>query len=204
MNISAYFSEYGTPKTGLSATITIYDVSDSSVVINAAAMTEMANGFYTYVFAAIDTSKEYTAICDSVTLTGPERYAVLGFSSLATETKQDIIDTNVDTINSNVVSIETKVDTIDTVVDAIKLKTDTLGGAGAITYTYTVTDSVTGNPIDGVAVWVTTDSAGANTIASGTTDDSGVVTFYLDAGTKYFWRSRSGYNFTNPDTEVVS
>jgi len=183
MNISAYFSEYGTPKTGLSATITIYDVSDSSVVINAAAMTEMANGFYTYVFAAIDTSKEYTAICDSVTLTGPERYAVVGFSSL---------------------SIETKVDTIDTVVDAIKLKTDTLGGAGAITYTYTVTDSVTGNPIDGVAVWVTTDSAGANTIATGTTNDSGVATFYLDAGTKYFWRSRSGYNFDNPDTEVVS
>lgn len=171
MNISAYFSEYGTPKTGLSATITIYDVSDSSVIINAAAMTEMANGFYTYVFAALDNSKEYTAICDSVTLTGPERYAVVGFSGI---------------------------------VEAIKAKTDTLGGAGAITYAYTLTDSVTGNPIDGASVWVTTDSAGTDIIATGTTNDSGVVTFYLDAATRYFWRSRSGYNFDNPDTEVVS
>jgi len=81
-----------------------------------------------------------------------------------------------------------------------------LGGAtaGAITYAYTLTDSVTGNPIDGASVWVTTDSAGTDIIASGTTNDSGVVMFYLDAATRYFWRSRSGYNFDNPDTEVVS
>jgi len=93
---------------------------------------------------------------------------------------------------------------VDTVVDAIKLKTDTLGGAGAITWTYTLTDADTGALIDGASVWVTTDSAGANVIASGVTDDSGQVTFYLDAGTVYVWRSRAGYNFTNPDTEVVS
>jgi hypothetical protein len=77
-------------------------------------------------------------------------------------------------------------------------------GAGAITWTYTVTDASTGVPIGGVDVWVTTDIAGVNVIASGVTDSSGVVTFTLDAGTVYVWRSRSGYNFTNPDTEVVS
>ena len=99
---------------------------------------------------------------------------------------------------------EAKQDIIDTVVDAIKLKTDTLGGAGAITWTYTLTDADTGALIDGASVWVTTDSAGANVIASGTTNDSGVVTFYLDAGTYYFWRSRAGYNFTNPQEAVVS
>ena len=77
-------------------------------------------------------------------------------------------------------------------------------GAGSVTWTYTLTDADTGALIDGASVWVTTDIAGANVIASGTTNDSGVVTFYLDAGTYYFWRSRSGYNFTNPDTEVVA
>jgi len=78
-------------------------------------------------------------------------------------------------------------------------------GAGAIAWTYTVTDADTGAPIDGVAVWVTTDSAGADVIASGTTDDSGEVTFHLDAAaTRYIWRSRSGYNFTNPDIEEVA
>ncbi len=77
-------------------------------------------------------------------------------------------------------------------------------GAGAITWTYTLTDSVSGNPIDGAEVWVSSDSVGSNVIASGTTNQSGIVTFYLDAGTVYLWRKKSGYNFTNPDQETVS
>lgn len=78
-------------------------------------------------------------------------------------------------------------------------------GAGAVTWTYTLTDADTGAPIDGAEVWVTTDSAGANVIASGTTDASGIVTFYLDAAAKrYIWRKRAGYNFVNPDEEEIS
>jgi hypothetical protein len=53
-------------------------------------------------------------------------------------------------------------------------------------------------------MWVTTDEAGNNVIASGRTDSYGNVTFYLDAGTVYIWGQKDGYNFTNPDTEVVS
>ena len=195
MNISAYFSVSGVPSTGLSPTITIYDVSDGSEDVSAAAMTEIASGFYTYAFSAIDISKEYVAICDSVTLTGSERYAVVGFSSLATESKQDTAQTDLDTITG---------------ADGVTLATlqpnyaPAALGAGAVTYAYTLTDDVTGNPIDGASVWVTTDSAGTDIIASGTTNDSGVVTFYLDAATRYFWRQRSGYTFSNPDTEVVS
>ena len=79
-----------------------------------------------------------------------------------------------------------------------------VSGAGAITWAYTLTDSTTGVPLDGAEVWVTTDSAGLNVIASGTTDTNGVVTFYLDAGTVYVWRKKAGYNFTNPDQETVS
>jgi hypothetical protein len=77
-------------------------------------------------------------------------------------------------------------------------------GAGAITWPYTLTDSDTGAPIDGAEVWVTTDLAGANIIASGVTDAYGVVTFTLDAGVVYVWRKKAGYNFVNPDTEVVA
>jgi len=77
-------------------------------------------------------------------------------------------------------------------------------GAGAIEWPYIVTDADTGALIDGAEVWVTSDSAGTNTIASGVTDSVGSVTFYLDAGTYYFWTQRAGYNFTNPDTEVVA
>ncbi len=77
-------------------------------------------------------------------------------------------------------------------------------GAGVVTWTYTVTDSISGLPIADVLVWVTTDSAGTNTIASGLTNAYGIATFYLDAGTVYVWRSKAGYDFTNPDTETVS
>jgi len=78
----------------------------------------------------------------------------------------------------------------------------TLGG-GAIEKTYTVTDSGTGLAIPDVTVWVTSDSAGSNVLASGITDAYGKVTFYLDAGTVYIWRQKSSYDFDNPDTEVV-
>ena len=78
------------------------------------------------------------------------------------------------------------------------------GGAGGTSKVYTVTDSVSGLPIADVHVWVSTDTAGANVVASGYTDVSGQVTFMLDAATYYIWRMKAGYNFTNPDTEVVA
>jgi hypothetical protein len=120
--------------------------------------------------------------------------------------------------------------TLDAIVDAIKAVTDKLddtledddgtyrftenaleeaptggaAGSGGITFTYTLTSSVDSSPIPDASVWVTTDQAGSNVVASGTTDASGQVVFYLDAATYYVWRQKSGWNFSNPDTEVVS
>lgn len=82
--------------------------------------------------------------------------------------------------------------------------------AGAIAYTYTVTNSVGGAPIDGVQVWITTDLAGTNVIWSGVTDAFGIARDVtntlpqLNAGTYYFWRQKAGWVFTDPDTEIVS
>ena len=77
--------------------------------------------------------------------------------------------------------------------------------AGAIEWTYTLTDSVSGALIDGAEIWVTSDSAGTTVLASGTTNSSGVVTFFLDAGTIYVWAKKSGYNIDDqPDEEIVS
>jgi hypothetical protein len=75
-------------------------------------------------------------------------------------------------------------------------------GAGGVEFTYTVTSG--GNPLADVTVWVTTDEAGTNIVASGLTDVSGEVVFYLDAATYYMWSQKVGYNFTNPDENVVS
>jgi hypothetical protein len=77
-------------------------------------------------------------------------------------------------------------------------------GAGTISHTYTLTESTDSSPIDGALVEVSTDAAKSNVIASGYTNAFGIVTFMLDAGTYYFWRKHSQYNFGNPDTEIVA
>jgi len=93
---------------------------------------------------------------------------------------------------------------MEVVIDATISSRTTLG-AGAITWTYTLTDAGTGAPIDGAEIWITTDSAGANIIASGITDTYGIATFTLDAGTVYVWRKKAGFNFSpQPDQETVT
>mgnify|MGYP003606883673 CR=1 FL=1 len=65
---TAYFLDTATapwaPLTGLSATITIVDVSDNSTAVNNVAMTEIWLGFYKYVFAGYSSSKDYVYSCN--------------------------------------------------------------------------------------------------------------------------------------------
>jgi len=95
-------------------------------------------------------------------------------------------------------------DTLETLSDQIDSTCTVGSGDVKFIYTlYTDEDAETG-PISDVTVWATTDEAGANTVVSGTTNDNGSVTFYLDTlTTYYFWRQKAGYTFTNPDTEIV-
>lgn len=68
-----------------------------------------------------------------------------------------------------------------------------LYGRGSEPATVNVSDGI--NPVQGVEVWITTDSAGLNLIA-GTiyTDASGNVEFRLDPGTYYAWFNKAGFN----------
>ena len=85
-----------------------------------------------------------------------------------------------------------------------EVSASSLWGAGALQYVYTLTSSVDETPIADAQVWVTTDEAGLNIIAAGTTDQYGQVTFQLDAGTVYIWRAKTGWTFINPEEEAVS
>lgn len=87
---------------------------------------------------------------------------------------------------------------------AIRDKTDTLGGSGSVAWSYALTSSVDGAPIADAEVWVTTDEAGDHVVASGRTTAAGTVAFQLEPGTYYVWRRKAGFNFDNPDAEVVS
>ena len=78
-----------------------------------------------------------------------------------------------------------------------------LSGAGSTAYTDTVTDD-SSNPLDGVEVWITSDSGGASTVASTTTSTLGTFTVYLDPGTYYLWCARGDINFPNPTAITVT
>ena len=79
----------------------------------------------------------------------------------------------------------------------------------AIEFTYTVTDSVSGDPIDGVYVVFSSTSAFTDIIWSGLTDALGVARDafgnkpWLDAGTYHIRLQAAGYSFAD-DSEVVS
>jgi hypothetical protein len=92
-------------------------------------------------------------------------------------------------------------DTLETLSDQID-GTVTMG-AGSNAVTITVTDG--SNPIESVAVWITTDVGGSSVVA-GTlyTDANGQVTFYLDNGSYYVWQQLAGYNFTTPESITVA
>ncbi len=77
MNITAYFASSGTPAAGLSPIINIRDLSDNSLVITGATMSEVGDGFYKYTFAEYDTAKNYTIRCDGgVALLAADRYSI--------------------------------------------------------------------------------------------------------------------------------
>jgi len=97
----------------------------------------------------------------------------------------------------------------DWVTGAVGLLSPPVGTA--VLFTYTVTNSVTLLPIQGVKIEVSTDSAKANVVWVGWTDAFGVAydTFgnkpILDPGSYYFWKIKAGFlDDQNPDLEVVS
>jgi len=74
MWVLAYFTQDGQPVTGLSPTTLIKDVDTGLDVITGAAMGDIGDGFYRYDFSTHDPNKNYAVTCDSITLSGVERY----------------------------------------------------------------------------------------------------------------------------------
>lgn len=77
--IAARFRQDGVPQTGLSPTIDIYRMSDDTLLVNDGAMTEVANGWYKYIFTegnGFDPREDFAYDADGgVTITSPfERY----------------------------------------------------------------------------------------------------------------------------------
>lgn len=144
MNITAYFASSGTPATGLSPIINIRDLSDNSLVITGAAMSEVGDGFYKYTFAGYDTAKNYTIRCDGgVGLLAADRYSIAttGHGEDFTATEKTSLNAATPAASNmrgtDNAALATDLGTVDTVVDAIKVQTDKL--------TFTVANQVDSN-----------------------------------------------------------
>lgn len=74
MNIIAFFTDKGIPKTGLSPTLDIWKL-DGTQVVTAQAITEIAGGFYYYDFTSYDDDENYVIRADGTNvLSGADRY----------------------------------------------------------------------------------------------------------------------------------
>lgn len=83
--------------------------------------------------------------------------------------------------------------------------------AGAVLFTYTLTNSVTLFPVEGAEVWFSTDNPAANIVWKGDTDVFGVARDVngnlpaLDVGVYFVWAQKGGYVANAwPDIETVS
>ena len=77
--ITSYFSNSGTPATGLTPTIKIWEIDETTntLVVNGDSVTEVGDGFYKYVFNSYDNNKNYNIITDGGTgLSGNDRYSI--------------------------------------------------------------------------------------------------------------------------------
>ena len=112
----------------------------------------------------------------------------------------------VDAIWDEPVAAHTTVDTYGSYIDTelTSVISGVLLGTGTLACTYTLTLSDNGMPISGARVIVSTDGNHSNIVASGITNQYGIVLFNLDAGTVYLWRYKSGVNFSNPITATFS
>src|SRR5690606_19687349 len=92
----------------------------------------------------------------------------------------------------------------EAILAAILTVGEQVAGTGSETYVRTFTDTA-GEPVAGVACYVTSDAAGGVRITGKQfTNSFGQVAFSLDPGTYYIWATHSHVTFPQPITITVA
>lgn len=147
MLLTAFFSDKGVPKTGLTPTIDVWE-DDATHVVNAQNMTEIAGGWYKYNFAGYDESKDYVIRADGgASLADNDRYC---FSSnevgQVTEDLTDIKGTGFVKDTDSLVDIRPETDKIQTgiidVPNTYKANVATLALEASVQLVKTETDKI--------------------------------------------------------------
>jgi hypothetical protein len=75
MYITSFFTENGSPATGLNPTINAWTMNGTQVIVNQS-MSEIAGGFYVYDFSTYDFTEDYVFRAEDLSLPLSERYVI--------------------------------------------------------------------------------------------------------------------------------
>ncbi len=110
MRIVAFYTDDGTPATGLSPTIRIRDLSDNSLVVTDAAMTEVGDGHYQYNFTTYNADEDYAIRCDGgITLSDSDRYTYAGNENYIEDIEGSNLSTQIIGVSADVADVNTNV-----------------------------------------------------------------------------------------------
>jgi len=208
--------------TGLTVTVDVWRVNTSASptqVVTAGSATAVGGGLYLYQLASasVTVEGEYVAIFKTTSSTPDQQHipAIWVVSKAGTEYLDASVASRLPTASytapSSVTSLQADVTTIlgrTDVATSTRLASSAYApatGSGSSTYVVTILQPDGLTAIEGCAVWISTDSAGA-TVVAGTlyTSAAGVATFTIDPGAYYLWRQLGGWNFTNPTAITVT
>jgi len=208
--------------TGITVTVDVWRVNTSASptqVVTAGSATAVGGGLYLYQLASasVTVEGEYIAIFKTTSSTPDQQEipAIWVVSKAGTEYLDASVASRLPTASytapSSVTSLQADVTTIlgrTDVATSTRLASSAYApatGSGSSTYVVTILQPDGLTAIEGCAVWISTDSAGA-TVVAGTlyTSAAGVATFTIDPGAYYLWRQLGGWNFSNPTAITVT
>jgi len=208
--------------TALTVTVDVWRVNTSASptqIVTAGSATAVGGGLYLYQLASasVTVEGEYIAIFKTTSATPDQQEipAIWVVSKAGTEYLDASVASRLPTASytapSSVTSLQADVTTIlgrTDVATSTRLATSAYApstGSGSSTYVVTIRQPDGLTAIEGCAVWISTDSAGA-TVVAGTlyTSAAGVATFTIDPGAYYLWRQLGGWKFSNPTAITVT
>lgn len=184
--------------TGLTPALTMYKMSDDSVIINAQDMAEVANGIYKYTIptASLVSGSSYAIYVDGGATLTTFRYQYdsidIDKMPIGSEISDAVLDealsghTTAGTLGAVVSDINTMVNTISATVST--LGNITGGTVNDYLTEFKLTDNNTNNALAGFPVWLTTGSAKTPYFVNPqNTNSGGYVFWYLSPGAYYLW-----------------
>lgn len=131
--LTVHFTNNGSPVTGLSPTVDIYELdpvtpATNTLVVNDGAAVEIGAGWYRYQFTTYDTAKAYVFTFDGgAGLSAYERYKVGGNETYSEEVADGVWDetanTHVQSGSTGLILQQTKADTASIVVSEVTIVT---------------------------------------------------------------------------------